>query len=71
MGLFWLRSEKGYFIYPTVYDKVDPQMTIFREEVFGPVLTVSKPARTQIGDPSNGNMAFRIISTDYYVQGRC
>jgi alpha-ketoglutaric semialdehyde dehydrogenase len=28
----------GYFIRPTVFDHVTPEMAIFREEVFGPVL---------------------------------
>ncbi|AMD01622.1 aldehyde dehydrogenase [Halomonas chromatireducens] len=30
----------GYFIPPTVFDGVTPQMTIGREEIFGPVLAV-------------------------------
>ena len=32
--------EKGYFIEPTVFDKVTPDMRIAREEIFGPVLSV-------------------------------
>jgi acyl-CoA reductase-like NAD-dependent aldehyde dehydrogenase len=31
-------TGKGYFIQPTVFDNVTPQMTIAREEIFGPVL---------------------------------
>jgi gamma-glutamyl-gamma-aminobutyraldehyde dehydrogenase len=31
---------KGYFIEPTVFDGVTPGMTIAREEIFGPVLSV-------------------------------
>jgi aldehyde dehydrogenase (NAD+) len=31
-------TGKGYFLQPTVFDKVTPEMTIFREEIFGPVL---------------------------------
>jgi aldehyde dehydrogenase (NAD+) len=31
-------TGKGYFLQPTVFDGVTPQMTIAREEVFGPVL---------------------------------
>ncbi|TNE63042.1 MAG: aldehyde dehydrogenase [Alphaproteobacteria bacterium] len=30
----------GYFIKPTIYDGVTPDMTIAREEIFGPVLAV-------------------------------
>lgn len=31
----------GYFIEPTIFDDVTPQMRIFREEIFGPVLCVT------------------------------
>jgi len=30
----------GYFVEPTVFDRVSPQMRIAREEIFGPVLSV-------------------------------
>jgi malonate-semialdehyde dehydrogenase (acetylating)/methylmalonate-semialdehyde dehydrogenase len=32
--------EKGYFVGPTLFDRVGPGMTIYREEIFGPVLCV-------------------------------
>jgi aldehyde dehydrogenase (NAD+) len=32
--------DKGYFVHPTVFDHVTPDMRIAREEVFGPVLSV-------------------------------
>ncbi len=31
----------GYFVEPTIFDNVSPDMRIFKEEVFGPVLAVS------------------------------
>jgi malonate-semialdehyde dehydrogenase (acetylating)/methylmalonate-semialdehyde dehydrogenase len=31
---------KGYFIGPTIFDKVTPTMTIAREEIFGPVMAI-------------------------------
>ena len=31
---------QGYFVQPTVFANVDPSMTIAREEIFGPVLSV-------------------------------
>jgi acyl-CoA reductase-like NAD-dependent aldehyde dehydrogenase len=31
----------GYFVEPTIFDNVAPDMRIFREEIFGPVLSVS------------------------------
>jgi aldehyde dehydrogenase (NAD+) len=30
----------GYFVEPTIFDEVDPNARIFKEEVFGPVLAV-------------------------------
>jgi betaine-aldehyde dehydrogenase len=36
------RFEKGYWLQPTVFADVTPQMTIGREEIFGPVLSVFK-----------------------------
>ena len=31
-------TGKGYFVKPTIFDDVEPEMTIAREEIFGPVL---------------------------------
>jgi aldehyde dehydrogenase (NAD+) len=31
----------GYYVEPTIFDQVDPKMRIFREEIFGPVLSVA------------------------------
>ena len=32
--------ERGYFVRPTVFGRVTPQMTIAQEEIFGPVLAL-------------------------------
>jgi aldehyde dehydrogenase (NAD+) len=32
--------DAGYFVAPTVFDRVDPQSTVAREEIFGPVAVV-------------------------------
>jgi aldehyde dehydrogenase (NAD+) len=32
---------KGYFVEPTIFDHVAPTMRIFKEEIFGPVLSIS------------------------------
>jgi betaine-aldehyde dehydrogenase len=32
--------ERGYFVRPTVFGRVNPEMTISREEIFGPVLAI-------------------------------
>src|SRR5664279_5819292 len=33
-------KRQGYFLGPTIFDHVTPEMTIAREEIFGPVLSV-------------------------------
>lgn len=35
-----IEAQGGYFIEPTIFDNVTPEMTIAREEIFGPVLAV-------------------------------
>jgi alpha-ketoglutaric semialdehyde dehydrogenase len=35
------RPSKGYFVEPTIFDNVQPSMRIFKEEIFGPVLSVT------------------------------
>ena len=32
--------ESGFFVGPTLFDRVTPEMTIYREEIFGPVLII-------------------------------
>src|SRR5207248_10010958 len=32
----------GFFVGPTLFDRVTPDMTIYRQEIFGPVLVVSR-----------------------------
>jgi aldehyde dehydrogenase (NAD+) len=33
-------DRKGYFVHPTVLTNVDPSMRLYREEIFGPVVTI-------------------------------
>lgn len=33
--------EKGYFVRPTIFSDVKPSMRIFKEEIFGPVLSIT------------------------------
>lgn len=37
-------SRPGFFLGPTVLDRVTPQMTVGHDEIFGPVLSVSRAA---------------------------
>lgn len=34
---------KGFFVGPTLLDHVQPQMSVFQEEIFGPVLSLVRP----------------------------
>ncbi len=36
--------ENGFFFGPTLFDKVSPDMTVYRDEIFGPVLSVVRAA---------------------------
>ena len=35
-----LKADKGFFLGPTIFDKANPDMSIVKEEIFGPVLSV-------------------------------
>ncbi|HET9782999.1 MAG TPA: CoA-acylating methylmalonate-semialdehyde dehydrogenase [Candidatus Dormibacteraeota bacterium] len=55
-------SRKGFFLGPTILDHVRPEMTVGREEIFGPVLSVSRAANldeaiAQANASALGNMA--------------
>ncbi|MDQ0058899.1 CoA-acylating methylmalonate-semialdehyde dehydrogenase [Paenibacillus harenae] len=39
-----VRGQDGFFLGPTLFDEVKPEMTIAREEIFGPVLSVLRAA---------------------------
>jgi len=39
-GLNIQGNEGGYFTGPTLFDNVTPEMTIYKEEIFGPVLSI-------------------------------
>lgn len=34
--------KEGFFVEPTVFENISPEMTIFKEEIFGPVLALIK-----------------------------
>ncbi len=36
--------DQGYFVGPTLFDRVSPAMAIYRDEIFGPVLVVVRAA---------------------------
>ncbi len=43
-GLSVAGHEDGFFLGPTVIDRVRPEMDVYREEIFGPVLAVVRAA---------------------------
>lgn len=55
-------SRRGFFLGPTILDRVTPRMSVGREEIFGPVLSVARAetldeAIAQANESSLGNMA--------------
>ncbi|PKZ64134.1 aldehyde dehydrogenase family protein [Gordonia terrae] len=59
--------DKGYFVKPTVFSEVDPDMTIAREEIFGPVLSIigydSEDEAVQIANDSIYGLAGAVWSS--------
>ncbi len=58
----------GYFIEPTIFDKVNKNMKIAREEIFGPVLSVitftSEDQAISIANDSNYGLAASVYTQD-------
>jgi acyl-CoA reductase-like NAD-dependent aldehyde dehydrogenase len=63
--------ERGYFVRPTVFSGVTPEMTIAQEEIFGPVLAIQPYEDTddavRIANATNYGLAGGVWSAD---QGR-
>jgi methylmalonic acid semialdehyde dehydrogenase len=61
--------ENGYFVEPTVFDHVTPDMRIAREEIFGPVLSVlrvkSFDEAMQVANDCEYGLSSSIFSNDY------
>ncbi len=54
--------DKGYYVQPTVFARVDNDMTIAREEIFGPVLSI-------IGYEDDADAVRIANDTDYGLSG--
>jgi acyl-CoA reductase-like NAD-dependent aldehyde dehydrogenase len=61
-------NGKGYFVAPTVFDEVDREMTIAREEVFGPVVAImtfsGEDGAAELGNSSQYGLAAGIWTRD-------
>ncbi|HEY5855669.1 MAG TPA: aldehyde dehydrogenase [Aldersonia sp.] len=62
------RFERGYYVEPTVFSHVTPDMTIAREEIFGPVLSVvgyrDIDEAVAIANDSDYGLAATVFGTD-------
>jgi acyl-CoA reductase-like NAD-dependent aldehyde dehydrogenase len=60
--------ERGYFVRPTVFSEVTPEMTIAQEEIFGPVLAIQPYEDTddavRIANDSSYGLAGGVWSAD-------
>lgn len=56
-------TEEGYFIGPTIFDHVNPGMTIWKEELFAPVLAIVRTASLQ--------EAIEISNQSDFANGAC
>ena len=67
--------EKGYFVAPTVFAEVNPQMRIAREEIFGPVLSVmsfdDEEEAIALANDTDYGLAAGIITNDLNRALRC
>ncbi|WP_322769143.1 CoA-acylating methylmalonate-semialdehyde dehydrogenase [Frankia sp. Cr1] len=60
-GLVVPGHESGFFVGPTVIDQVTPEMEVYREEIFGPVLCVLRA--------DDVDSAIRLINANSYGNG--
>ena len=53
--------EKGYYVGPTLFDNVTKDMTIYKEEIFGPVVSVVRV--------NNYDEAINLVNSHKYGNG--
>jgi malonate-semialdehyde dehydrogenase (acetylating)/methylmalonate-semialdehyde dehydrogenase len=61
--------EEGFFIGPTIFDQVTEEMSVGREEIFGPVLTVKRVDNFEEGIMLMNNSRFANGSVIYTQNG--
>jgi aldehyde dehydrogenase (NAD+) len=57
--------HQGYFVAPTLFDRVDPDSRIAQEEIFGPVLSVIRVEGFDEGLEACNNTRFGLTSSVY------
>jgi len=57
------KDRTGYFVGPSLFDRVDPAMRIYKEEIFGPVLCVVRAESLEA--------AIELINDHEYGNGTC
>jgi aldehyde dehydrogenase (NAD+) len=57
--------DQGYYVEPTIFTDVDPEMRIAKEEIFGPVLTVFKAKDLKDAIRIANNVQFGLSSSVY------
>ncbi|MNM82621.1 Methylmalonate-semialdehyde dehydrogenase [acylating] [compost metagenome] len=62
-GLRVAGNEDGYFVGGTLFDNVNPEMRIYKEEIFGPVLCVVRVSSLE--------QAMQLINDHEYGNGTC
>ena len=64
--------NKGYYVQPTVFTGMTPDMRLWREEVFGPVLAAmtfkTEEEAVQLANASEFGLAGAVISADEQVR---
>ncbi len=63
--------DKGYYMQPTVFTGMEPDMRLWREEVFGPVLAAmtfkTEEEAVELANASEFGLAGAVISADEQV----
>ena len=63
-------SRPGFFLGPTILDHVTPDMSVGREEIFGPVLSIARAASLDEAIAQANRMALGNMATIFTQSGR-
>lgn len=68
-------EEEGYYFQPTVFDKVSPDSSLAKEEIFGPVLPIIRvkdlDEAIAIANNTRYGLAASVFSSDPYILNQC